>query len=104
MPTVVTDSQRDWFNPGMFTYARIKSLIGSRSVYDERHEGCGPGSQDRDTMKCHSIKEFDPRLVGRDWASLRATNLTAIGVETYADFMLAQVRLYVGTDVVLCWM
>ena len=92
MPTVVTDSQNDWFDPSMFTYDSIKSLIGGRSVY-ERREDCAPGSKHRDSMRCHAIKESDPRLVGRDWASLRASNLTALGVETYGDFMVAQARL-----------
>ena len=43
-------------------------------------------------MECHSIKELDPKLIGKRWAALRATNVSALGIHTYADFMQAQVR------------
>lgn len=91
MPTVISRSQEDWYEPSHFTYDRLYELIGRKNVRKDR-DYCARGAVDVDTMHCHSIKEADPRLVGKEWASLRASNLTALGVETYADFMKVQVR------------
>ena len=91
VPTVVSRSQEDWYEPSHFTYDRLYELIGRKNVRKDR-DYCAHGAVDVDTMHCHSIKEADPRLVGKEWASLRASNLTALGVETYADFMKVQVR------------
>jgi hypothetical protein len=92
VPTVIVSSQTDWYNPEDFTFERLRSIIGHKVVRDGDGEECSE-EQKREGVWCHSIKEVDPRLMGKEWASLRTSNLTAIGVETYNDFMQVQVRI-----------
>ena len=59
-------------------------------------KGCRMQEEKESGVECHSIKELDPKLIGRRWAALRPSNVTALGVQTYADFMQAQVRACAG--------
>jgi hypothetical protein len=90
-PVLVTHSQGEWYNKKDFTYERLLEILGPRPV---RHDDkdCRPGGKARDTDDCHSIREADPRLVGKEWAALKASNLTEHGVETFGDFLKVQVR------------
>jgi hypothetical protein len=88
----MVSSQTDWYNPEDYTFERLRSIIGHKVVRDGDGEECSE-EEKREGVSCHSIKEVDPRLMGKEWASMRASNLTAIGVETYDDFMQVQVRL-----------
>lgn len=92
-PVVVTDSQTEWFDPADFTFQKLQTLIGERDLFAGRRsdQPCSEEDRARGT-RCHSIKELDPRLVGKEWAALRATNVTALGVTTYGEFMRTQVR------------
>lgn len=92
VPTVVSGSQADWFDPEEFTRAALRRLIGGRSAY-MYYRGCGPGEDERETETCHRIKEADPELLGHRWAALKSSNLTELGIETYGDFLDAQVPL-----------
>lgn len=92
-PVVVSNSQNDWFSPESFTLEQLRKLIGSKSVR-RKSSHCQPGKKAYDTNTCHSIKESDPELVGRRWASLKPTNLTEIGVNTYDEFLTKQVRIF----------
>lgn len=89
-PVVISNSQNDWFSPEKFTLEELRRQIGSKPVR-KQHKGCLPGKKAYDTNTCHSIKESDPDLVGRRWASLKPTNLTEIGVDTYNEFLTKQV-------------
>lgn len=91
-PVVVSNSQNDWFSPEKFTIDELRRLIGSKPLRAQ-NAGCVLGRKAYDTNACHSIKESDPNLVGRMWASLKATNLTEIGVDTYDEFLTKQVEL-----------
>ena len=94
VPTLITHSQDDWFRPEQYTYERLLSLIGERPVrYPEKE--CAPGSDKRDSSGCHSIKEANLALIGKEWAALEPSNLTAVGVETYSDFMKVQVCIHI---------
>ena len=94
VPTLITHSQDDWFRPEQYTYERLLSLIGERPVrYPEKE--CAPGSDKRDSSGCHSIKEANLALIGKEWAALEPSNLTAVGVETYSDFMKVQVCVHI---------
>lgn len=61
------------------------------SLYDDDEAKCGEGQADRQTSGCHSIKERDPSLVGKEWASLAPVNLEALGVSTYDGLFEKQV-------------
>ena len=45
----------------------------------------------RETTKCHTIKEKDPSLVGKEWAALSPVNLTSLGAATYNQLFNRQV-------------
>lgn len=87
---MISNSQNDWFSPDKFTLDELRRLIGPKQVR-VKIGACAPGKLVYDTNACHSIKESDPDLVGRMWASLKATNLTEIGVNTYDEFLTQQV-------------
>jgi len=90
-PVVVSNSQTDWFSPEKFSLEELRRLIGSTPVRVQS-KPCEAGTKAHDTNTCHSIKESDPELVGHRWASLKPTNLTEIGVDTYDEFLTKQVR------------
>lgn len=54
---------------------------------------CRPGSSDRETESCHTIKEKDKDLVGRQWAALTNVNLTSLGASNYNQLFDKQVRI-----------
>jgi hypothetical protein len=90
VPILISDSQTDWFKAEEYNFDRFRANMGNHII---RHsfEECAPGSPKRDSEDCHSVKEADPRLVGKEWASLKIVNLTALGVETIADLLEVQV-------------
>lgn len=88
---LVSGSQTDWFAAEDYTYEQFKAMMWNHHVRNRLAE-CAPGSPVRDTDVCHSVKEADPRLIGKAWASLKHVNLTALNVETFGELLEVQVR------------
>jgi hypothetical protein len=91
-PVQMRQSQGDWYRPKDWSLDAIRRDIGKKSPYFEGISKCKLGSEHRDEKGCHSIKESDPELVGKKWASLVSTNLTYLGITTYNEFFDKQVR------------
>jgi hypothetical protein len=91
VPVVITNSQADWFDAQRYTFDAIKNLIGHKLLRRNTAE-CAPGGAKRDTADCHPIKETNWLLQGKQWAALEVTSLEVMNIETWADFLDAQVR------------
>lgn len=91
---MISGSQADWFNAEDFTLDRFKNIMGKKLIRHPFKE-CAPGSPVKDSELCHSVKEVDPRLTGKEWASLKLVNLTAFGVETIGDLLDVQACTFV---------
>lgn len=42
---------------------------------------------------CHSVRQANPRLLGKEWAALENVNIDELGINTVADFLDVQDRL-----------
>ena len=90
-PVKIRGSQQEWFTGEEWTREALQRTIGEQSVYRSSKK-CKPGSKKRETPTCHTIKEKDAALVGKEWAALTPVNLTALGVATYSQLFDRQVR------------
>lgn len=82
-PMLIRGSQSDWLDEQEWSFEAMSHSLKNVSLYDEDEENCREGQADRQTKECHSIKEHDPSLVGKAWASLAAVDLVGLGVSTY---------------------
>lgn len=92
-PVLIRDSQNDWLNEQDWRMEAMMRDLKGILLFDESEEECRDGQPDRQSKDCHSIKERDPSLVGKEWASLTAVNLDLLGVSTYDELFPKQVSL-----------
>lgn len=86
-PIVIEDAMKGSYNRADWTRGGLVRICGNQKMAYVPQEACAEAGD-----ACHSVREINSKLVGRTWAGLQVTNLTAAGITTLADFMRAQVR------------
>ena len=90
-PVLIRGSQSDWLDEKEWSLEAMRSDLRNVSLYDEDAANCQEGQADRQSRECHHIKERDPSLVGKEWASLAPVDLVALGASTYDELFEKQV-------------
>ena len=86
-PVVITDTQPKVWRPSRFSRHAIRHMCGMRPI---RYGAVDCKWYEAD---CHSVRQANPRLVGKEWAALENVNIDELGINTVADFLDVQDRL-----------
>lgn len=88
---MITNSMDNDFDPKQWTLEGLNEMCGSRSLY-RTHPKCQTGSDRGTNGNCHSVRQVNMDLVGRQWAGMQIVDLQDLGISTVGDYLKAQVR------------
>lgn len=89
-PVKIKNSQTDWWKAEDWTIDAVRQQIGDHSVF-RSIRACKEGQKDRQSKRCHRVKEKDPEMLGKTWAAMTEVDLKKEKISNYNDLFDKQV-------------